>query len=186
MVINDHSHPPYVYVSIDKTGSTTVNSLLVDHFGGTRTRNGLKVIPGNRGPRTKHFLFTVCRNPYERMVSWWWAVCRTGHDRYGHRARLAANGLSESLPDFLRLWQTKGGLAQVRWLEKNPPMDRIIRLENLDDEFNSLPFVGTPVVVPHRNAKPRPPWREIIDCESKAMIEDLYEEDFRYFGYEIE
>ena len=165
-----------------KCGSSSIVSLLRDKFGGDSSGNTRMVIPPCKG---NYYSFTVSRNPYARMVSWWWSVCKVGGDRYGHKKHLREEGLSESLFDFLILWERKGDYSQSRYLDVNEPLDKILKLENIEEDFNSLAFVTEHVNIPKKNVKNHPKWEELLDDASCKLINRIYEKDFENFNYEM-
>ena len=182
MIVNDKLK--FVFVSMTKCGTQSINTLLTKEFGGQRYTNVKKKIDDNN---LDYFKFTVSRNPYERMVSWWWAMCKVDGDRYGHKKELKNAGLSESLFDFLTLWEKKPyyGHTMSSWLILNPPLDKIIKLENIE-ELNSLPFITTALIIPKINVhKERPSWEELLDNDSHKLINRVYADDFKNFNYEM-
>ena len=180
MFINDKQK--FVYLSMTKCGSSSIVSLLSDKFGGNSSGNTRMVIPPCKG---NYYSFTVSRNPYARMVSWWWSICKIDGDRYGHKKHLQDEGLTESLSDFLILWERKGDYSQSKYLDVNDPLDKLLKLENIEEDFNSLPFVTEHVSIPKRNAKNHPAWKELLDDSSRDLINRIYENDFKNFNYEM-
>lgn len=172
----------FVYVSFTKSGSSTMYKILQQNFSGTvlpRTRHRIR--PEDQG----YTSFCVVRNPYSRLVSWWWSICKAKRDRYGHKRELAKRGLPETLQGFLTLWEEKNRTDQFSHVEANGGFDHILKLENLEQEFNALPFVRKPVLVPHANKKNHPPWQELLDPESGRLINRIYKQDFEFFNYEM-
>ena len=179
MVIS-HKHK-FAYPFVTKTATMSIRTLLVDRFAGARSGRLRTPPDGCRG----YFTFATCRNPYDRMVSWWYRVIKhLKGDEYGHKRELASAGLGQSLFDFLTLWERKGGFAQHEVADANPGIT-FIRTENLEEEFNSLPFVGEHVEVPRINATPRPHWGDLLDARSGGHINRVYSEDFALGGYEM-
>jgi len=165
-----------------KSGSSSIVQLLQEQFGGRTTSNTNMVIPPCC---TNHYSFTVSRNPYARMISWWWSICKADGDRYGHKKELRDAGLSESLIDFLMLWDRKGDYSQSSYLNVNEPLDNILKLENIEEDFNSLPFVTNHVDIPKVNAKKHPSWKGILDNDARIWINKTYKDDFTNFNYEM-
>jgi len=169
----------FVYVSVTKSGSSSVAKHLLDNFGGGHIGQPKVVIPSQY---QDYYSFLVVRNPYERMVSWWWAICKANNDRYGHKQQLRKAGLTESLFDFLTLWST-GNFSQAVYLTSNKKIDKTIKLENIQDEFNTLPFVTSALPLPKINTHERPCWQSLLDIESGRLINTEYEDDFKLFNY---
>ena len=179
-----HNDLKFVYVSMTKCGSSSMVALLNDKFGGKVMSTGntkMIIHPGCND----YYSFTVSRNPYARMISWWWSICKADGDRYGHKKELKDAGLSESLTDFLTLWEMKGDYSQSAYLELNKPLDQLLKLENIEEDFNSLPFVTEHVDIPKVNVKKHPSWQGMLDDNSRILINNIYKRDFDNFNYEM-
>ena len=172
----------FVYVSMTNSGSSSIVALLKDKFGGQSFGNTRAVIPPCCD---SYHSFTVSRNPYARMISWWWSICKADGDRYGHKKELRDANLSESLSDFLLLWDKKGDYSQSKYLDVNGPLDEILKLENIEEDFNNLPFVKEHVDIPRVNVKKHPSWQGLLDENSRVLINRIYRKDFEKFNYEM-
>lgn len=64
-------------------------------------------------------------------------------------------------------------------------IDKIIHLENLNEEIQELPFVDNSVNVPHahRNKREYRSWEPYYTSEAEANIYEYFKEDFEAFGY---
>jgi hypothetical protein len=133
------------------------------------------------------FKFTFVRNPYDRAVSLFHFLHGKGHhaDVDGFLAfwqRIAASRLPTVGPDKIV------GLGicnpQVRWLE-GTPVDFLGRFESIAQDFPAvLERLGFPrIELPWANATRHAPFPEYYCAESKALIEQLFAEDFRAYGY---
>lgn len=83
-----------VFVAIPKTGTRSVYNSLRNVFAGELYKEHHKVIPKEY---RDFFKFTIVRNPYDRIVSVWWATTHRGQ----------ADGPIEPVPPLKR-W-AKGG-----------------------------------------------------------------------------
>jgi len=126
------------------------------------------------------------------MVSWWWSTCKTKGDGYGHKKQLADRGLSESFEDFLVLWKEKGGHDQAHAIGPLPRIgythriDHIIKLENLEQEFNKLPFIKKHINIPQLNERKKPPIKELITPTAGKLLNEMYANDFKLLNYPME
>lgn len=177
------SNPKFVYVSFTKSGSSSVYAALRANFTGKERPRHNRGIPKEYNSYPS---FCVVRNPYSRLVSWWWSICKVGGDRYGHKKELQQRGLTTSFKDFLTLWAEKNGIAQAPAVETVNQIDYVIRLENLEEEFNNLPFISSYIQIPKKNSRNYPHWTEIVDETTGRMISETYKRDFELFGYKIE
>ncbi|MDJ0709527.1 MAG: sulfotransferase family 2 domain-containing protein [Woeseiaceae bacterium] len=134
------------------------------------------------------FKFCFCRNPYDRAISVYTYL-------------MAVLGVQTTFLDFWRDVQINGvesiGLhnghdtlhcnAQVRWIEKLD-IDFVGRFETLDEDFarltGQLDLSGAELE--RLNSSRRKPVADYFCRQSKQIIEDLYAEDFDYFGYRFE
>lgn len=133
------------------------------------------------------YKFCFSRDPYSRAVS-----------TYVYLRK--AEGFDET---FLEFWQNvreKGpdpiGIhhvigtsqcnPQVRWIE-NIDMDFIGRYENLAEDFGRITNeLGLPPhSLGHQNRSKRKSSGQYYCRETKAIIEELFAEDFEYFGYPL-
>ena len=187
-----------VFVDIPKTGSRSIMITLRAQYGGTSIgKNHARSIPQQY---KDYFKFCVVRNPYERMCSLYWSLCRRRDDTKSYRKMLKEQNLSLSLEGFLTLIKSNSGKAlyfpQYKFVENNN-MDTILRFENLNEEFNMLPFIKAPHKLPHSNSTtinrnkvstpdPRPHWRELVTAQAAEIINERYAKDFEMFNYEME
>lgn len=188
-----------VFIHIPKTGGITVEAALQlqplrfrhrinKHFSGSGyisfghysyqklVREGIVTREFDR----TSFKFAFCRNPYDRAVSHWCYVMRK-HPNYIPRGT--------SFLEFTRAIS-------------NPKIKRHFRLQYLYVDGINLDFLGRfenfmedleKVAlmldihlrsVPHSNGTVHGPYKSYYCEESKSLIEDFYDKDFKYFGYE--
>ena len=169
-----------VFVSTPKCATHTLFDVMEKHFGGVRIG---KI--HTRPPATRyrdHFIFTVVRNPYDRAVSsWTWAQnCehpdRVRQDVGGPDFPSFAKGLSRGRHAWMPC------INQTTWQSAFNPT-AVIHIENLQDEFNALPFVTEPIELPCLNKWEHPPWRELMTEEIAGWIRQWAGPDFENFGY---
>jgi hypothetical protein len=121
-----------------------------------------------------YFKFSFVRNPWGRLVSWYFFK----RPKVPFRAwikNLPKSGGQERLQyDYLH----KGGKLLV---------DFIGRFENLQEDFNYVcDKIGIPPQqLPHRNKTKHKHYTEYYDDEARAIVAELYAKDIEYFGYEF-
>ena len=148
----------FVYIAIPKTGSSTMIPYLKDHYGavgqGEHHAASCSVPDG-------YLSWTVVRNPWLRLLSWWdaWTFGYTGDphppkDRPNHTCSFAEfvgflvdNREGEDLPATARSLR----YPQHLYVEQQP-CTRVLKLENIDEEFASLPFARPVPFGERRNA----------------------------------
>lgn len=63
-------------------------------------------------------------------------------------------------------------------------MNRILRVETLEDDFQRLPFVGKQVELPKRNvSQDKLHWRTVLNPTTEKLIYKWAKEDFIAFNY---
>lgn len=182
----------FVYVQIPHTGSTSMAIWLRRHFGGNRilSKHSWRIPK----PHRSCFKFTMVRNPYERMFTWWWFGLE--RDEYKptfeefmefmlERKEVAKVGEGKDgklqIPEFYT--------PQVRWV-RDIPADQWIRLEDIGGggALASLPFTDKRIPkFPHRNkteTRPRVPFLEYFTEGQARMVLEHSGEDFEAFGYD--
>ena len=129
--------------------------------------------------------FSVCRNPYTRVVS-----AFASYDR----SQLIWKGGPDTFNEWIRFWingQHTPFLLQTQSSrhDKFEHIDYIFPVENLIEEiswvtcFNWFDETELPRLHPKSSIQPNlPP----LDNETRAVVESYYNEDFERFGYEKE
>ncbi len=125
------------------------------------------------------YKFTILRNPYDRLVSAFFAP---------HRV---AEGLSTEFTKrgFIDLIRQQPTLRYMICLSADEPisahMDTIIRFEHLNDDFAALcGRIGVPATkLPHRNKGKRRPYQDYYDQDTIAMVQSLFGEELELGQY---
>lgn len=160
----------FCYLAIPKTGSKSMHQFLEQNpYGGRRAGSAYH---GNvfTKPGPTWCVWSVVRNPYARLASWWWFTCRANRSNQPNHER--------------EFWGDKDLTFFVRWLAdhvdgndvphqrdmRQPQhvflsrceVDRVIRLENIAEEFDALPFAhGDGHRIPRvRQASERKSWMD--------------------------
>jgi hypothetical protein len=97
-----------------------------------------------------YFTWSVCRNPYTRMFSAWWALVGSGSKRPGNKPRAAPFDKYLNFKTFTRLAINGGHRVKPHNTRQTDRFthfrnDMIIRFEYLEADFLLLPFVTTPI-----------------------------------------
>ncbi len=180
-----------VYIAPPKTGTRSIVNILKDYnFDKESNIEHLEKVPDKL---KKYYTFITIRNPYDRAVSLWWF-----HFKREQRKPIFDyfNFIKETdgtLEKFLQwLINNKGQkekgyrftLTQADYL-KNNRIDKVVYMEELEKDFNSLPFIKTSVTLPTINRaidlKVNPKTKSSFDyIEQKELdlINEYYKEDF--------
>jgi Sulfotransferase family len=206
------SHPARVlFVHVQKTGGSTVQSVLLDRLPGAEKLAGL---PGAKhahlGAALKshpelagYWTFGFVRNPWARLWSWWSMIERRRQQRdEGHPwavKRVANNafwsGVINQLPDFeafvlagpdrfARLRETQ--LSYLVAGERRA--DFVGRTETFGSDFGQVCDrlgIEPPPEEPRRNAGPTGSYRDHYTPAMRDRVAELFRADLDEFGYEF-
>ena len=206
------SHPARVlFVHVQKTGGSTVQSVLLDRLPGAEKLTGL---PGAKHAhlgdalRTHpdlagYWTFGFVRNPWARLWSWWSMIGRRREMREAGNAwaarRIKRNafwsGTLEELADFetfvmegperfprLRTPQ----LDYLRTPDRHA--DFIGRTESFTTDFAGVCDrlgIAPPPEEPRRNAGPGGSYRDHYTPAMRDRVADVFAADVREFGYDF-
>lgn len=131
----------YIYIATPKTGTTSIQSLLVDNYDGEKDF----ILPSNgkhcgaKQALRKHnnlgfFSFSFVRNPWDRMVSWYGMlqIKFPNHNHsFGEFLRYSCGLIDSEI--YSNMGQTK--ISQRTWCDG---VDFVGRYENLDTDLNKV------------------------------------------------
>jgi hypothetical protein len=130
----------------------------------------------------KLFKFTSVRNPWDRMISFYFSP---------HRGSVSWNRdqfaqLIAQIPPLT----AHVSLERENKFESNNfgDMDYFIRYESLNDDFKKVcEHIGIPwVPLPIRNQSKRKPYAVYYDDELVELVRNRFAEEISYFGYQFE
>jgi hypothetical protein len=128
------------------------------------------------------FKFTSVRNPWDRMVSYYFSP---------HRGPVSWNreqfvkSIAQITPIATHVFLEGESNSKLSCFNN---MDYFIRYENLNDDFKKVcKLIGIPwVPLPVRNKSKRRPYAIYYDDELIELVRDRFSEEIIYFGYEFE
>lgn len=189
-----------VFVQIPKNASSSIHEALKNPTDDSHDHNLYIDVLGSNDPELveSYFSFAVCRNPYDRFVS-----------AYEYLRQNSGYTWNPSFEDLVKDFHNRGpyfytGEDVVWWPQsrfvsiKNIVLvDKIIKYENLDQEWPIIIEEISKVVpasfsLPTTNVqrinvteqKQKPTWPEYYTEETKQMVYNLYQKDFKLFNYE--
>ena len=192
-----------VFIAVPKTGTRTMYKILEEKYNGKLQGEHREVVPEQY---RNYFTFIIKRNPYDRAASIYWAMCRRNGDKYHYKKHFTKRRLENTFLNFLkellaRRYEKMGvGHVRIQYVFYTNNINKILRFENLQEDFNNLPFVKSKIELPHLNhttrehiptpKKPighpiRPSWEEMVTAEEGKLINKIYEIDFKHLGYEM-
>ncbi len=194
-----------VFVHIPKTGGQSIEHVFLARLGLTWQDRAAILMrqrgPGEPGPtRLAHlfareyvefgylsadvfadaFKFTVVRNPYDRALS-----------QYRYRTRNRPATFESFIALLAENDESRHLMPQADFVLDNsgqPLVDRIIRFEQLADEFAEMSkrIFGKRVELEHHNKSPDAIGPEALDTATRRIIHKRYEQDFDLFRYPAE
>ncbi|MBG88447.1 MAG: hypothetical protein CMO80_16315 [Verrucomicrobiales bacterium] len=131
--------------------------------------------------------FTIVRNPFDWMISYWHYKRRSHEQRYHEEAQRMC------FPEFVSFFcaaSDRTFVDQAEWIldEKGEVMvDRIIKLENLKTEWQQLcaqmELPAAPLNDVNRTHGPFYDHDDYYDAESRRLVEKTFARDFKIFDY---
>lgn len=125
------------------------------------------------------YKFTCVRNPWDRMVSYYFTPTQTP-ETWNRKKFRETISKAVSVPDYLRLDNQKGDpFANV---------DRIIRFENLGDDFRAVCNVIdiAPATLPQYNRSRREHYSKYYDDELRELVRTRFATEIERFDYRFE
>lgn len=201
----------YIFVHIPKTGGTSLSLalearatkddiLIGDTPKAVRRRHRLKGlsapgriwkhsrladIDGMVGLPDPAFVFTLVRNPWNRLVSlYYWARTQT----FEHPLVLAAK--THPFHGFLKISHVEASLrgdgvaSYVTDRAGRERCDAFVRLEHLTTDLAPVEaHLGFQIEMPHANMSSHPDPVKLYTPETIAFVADVFAEDIARFGY---
>jgi len=133
------------------------------------------------------YKFSFVRNPYDRAVSLFFYLKKYGLLSPGETFLFFCRKLYDEGCEPIGLYNVRGLSQcnpQVRWIE-NVELDFLGRFESIrEDSDRVFAELGLPDAhLPMINKTSHASYRECYCSESKEIVEQFYEEDFRLLGY---
>ena len=198
----------YLYLNNAKSGCSTIRGTLIESMSAARresvTSTGGGNIHGNgwwdwnlqRIAEHRPYTFTVVRNPFTRVLSAWLDKIRgetLQRQQFCHAYGLPVDA-DISFLDFLRALDPDATVMDKHWRSQaqnvyahSLDIDSVYHLENFDANAATLAErleldSGFTTRKPHATGASRKV-REFYCDESVELVQTLYAEDFRLFGY---
>ena len=211
MIINDR----VIFISIVKTAGTTIRNIWREnHSAWSKHTNVLNKTSNNKkGKRhfqidtktmdlKKYFIFTIVRNPYDRLVSLFLFSKNGGGGANGEfaldinmRLTIRLSSFKDFIIDIKNKWDTckndiryKPMIDWIRDDDNNILTNKIVKFENLQEDMNEVfEKTGLTYIDFSKNhdykSENRKHWMEYYDKEILDIVNELYYEDFIVFDY---
>jgi hypothetical protein len=194
MVCEEHK---FVFISMPKSGTHSMYDYLNKNYNIKYFDDSGRLIPIEKGARVtqilhttkipqkynNYFKFSTCRHPYDRAISVWWALA------VRRKEKIPADLKGKTFTEFCHM--IKEGKAPHRLMLsqseriKNTPVDLFLKIEDIDKEFNGLPFAnGSSIENTFAFKTERGPNTDYLGEDEKELIYSAWRSDFTKFGYE--
>lgn len=205
-MIISHKHN-FVFISTPKTGTHSMYKFLKENYAPVELNNTKNfhewVVPHKA---KNYFAFSTVRNPYERLVALWYSILIAGKEEKGkipkeYRMSYMRHLGDDSFETFAKFCAEKREtveqhtmlrlpmllIPQWRWYEEFLPKDTAhLKLENLEEDFASLPFAVEKPTMPHELKRNHASWDDLKTPELTELVNHWAEKDFSKFGYQKE
>jgi len=182
------SNKKFVFIHINKTGGTSINSAL----GIIKKHLTAKEVIDLVGKKnfSKVFSFAVVRNPWDKVAS-----------QYHHRIR--TQQINESISFNSWVSKTYGNhkdltyhdkpykmfYPQIEWLKDYSGeivVNKIMRFEKLNEEYESIrKALSVNKKLPHKNKSSNYDYKTIYSDNSIEIVKEHFKEDIELFGYDF-
>jgi hypothetical protein len=182
-----------IFVAIPKTATRSIYNSLINNFDGKQLNDHQKIIPIKY---QSYYSFTVIRNPYDRAVSIWWSTCKRNNDKRKYISKYLKD--DNTFLNFCKNLDKIDGIEnrvvtnkQINWINNNN-INKFIKFENLNNEWNNLPFntinnkldiLNPTVIQTDKNPNARKSYKNYLNSESIKLINDYYHLDFKLLKY---
>jgi hypothetical protein len=180
----------FVFIASSKTGSTTIHKTLLNCVKDKNLINESELVLGDKHlscrelleqrPQYKnYFKFAFVRNPWDRVVSWYFFAKRSDD--------IERNTSDISFKEFLNTKLNVWANPNQDQYEFTKCCDFAGRCENFQEDFNVVcDKIGIPrQQLPHTNKSKHKHYTEYYDDETRRIVAERYAKDIEYFGYEF-
>lgn len=138
-----------------------------------------------RNQYATYMKFTVVRNPWERIFSWYKSTGGTVADSPESKQEFRDYVLEQAGKGHLR-----PHVYYLKQFDGRINMDLVIRYESLSRGFEDvISYIGDDsIVLPHLLKNENRKFRHVdfFDSETKEFVKDVYSEDIRTFGFKFD
>ncbi|WP_017093669.1 sulfotransferase family 2 domain-containing protein [Vibrio splendidus] len=152
----------------------------------TKQTNINNLIEVNDKQYNEYYKFTVVRNPYRRVISWYENVMRDEKTRTYYNVN---KGISfhEFVNKFLGTRQLESQLSWLVDYNGEISVDKVIKFENLAIEFEEAKAMlkdAQGVTLPHKLKGKDIDLNNYYDDETQALVYEFYKREFEIFEYD--
>ena len=168
-----------IFVHIPKNAGTSIE----EYFGNESVRiqpskhaDIHEIKTGFKNSYNNYKKFTIIRNPYSKMVSWYFYLKRNLGENYN------VIEFNEWVKDPRKFWHANDPISflkpQCDWIDETV---EIVKFENLNKDLSK--FFNREINLPIKNKSNHNHYLEYYNKESLNIIYDRYKKDFEKFNY---
>ena len=141
---------------------------------------------------SRMFKFTIVRNPWDRVVSAFFANVQTKWRRNAYREFKSMG--DEGFAKFVKTKLVHGiGFDSHEdhqytkaYIGSKQFVDFVGKFESLDEDWPVIAnTIGCSTELPHKNASRHGDYRQYYDQAARKIVRDIYEPDIKLFGYKF-
>jgi len=187
----DHDRA-FVYINNPKVASESIKFAMA-----TKPDQPLKEISAAFetfvAPPENYFCFTVCRNPFHRLVSCYKHKIANDPKALRRPYGLVSLTTEESFDSFVRkVARIPDALADIHFMSQtkhlyhknSPSIDALIRFENLSTDFAAVGEKAGLLPLPHTHKTNSDNWIHYYTPELVTLVYKRYYDDVHRLGYE--
>ena len=176
MIIDKHKT---IFIHIPKNAGTSIETLFANDSFRIQPNKHADIYEIKRkfkNSYNSHKKFTIIRNPYDKMVSWYFYLKRNLGENYN------IVEFNDWIIDPLKFWHADDPVSflknQHEWIDDTVV---VIKYENLNKEINN--FFNKKIDLPVMNKSNHKHYLKYYNKKSLNIIYNRYKEDFKKFNY---
>ena len=189
----DHQNK-FIFIHIPKCGGISVENAL----GWEGARHNTMQYYKKQNPNidlNHYYKFTFVRNPWDRLVSWYFYhvnhidsrnVCWYRNFNFQEWCKRGFMTHWNTMKDGT-CWKDKDVLDYQEWIPSQNQYNFIGKVENFQKDFDIIcDRLGIPKKeLPYHNKSNHKHYTEYYDDEARQIVAEKYAKDIEYFGYEF-
>ena len=169
-----------IFIHIPKNAGTSIETLFANdsfRIQPNKHANIFEIKKKFKNSYNNYKKFTIIRNPYDKMVSWYFYLKRNLGENYD------IIDFKEWIKDPSIFWHVDDPISYLKpqhtWVDETV---KIIKFENLNKELNE--FFGEDIDLPMVNKSDHDHYLNYYNKESLDIVYSKYKEDFKKYNYE--
>lgn len=179
-----------LFLHISKASGTSVNQWLIDNFDARKHRQKHCRIDAVQSHIKFNLHFTIVRNPYARVHSWYFYHVgllkkQPNHVRFQKWIEPAEKGFTWWIINSNKTGSTKNSIwwTQKSFIDFGLP-HIVCKLENIEEDFKKVQdYLNCYNPLPIANTSKHKHYQKDYNTKTKKIVKDYFQEDLDYFNY---